>query len=57
MSHRFLEYQPYKGDIEKRTNGSIIAMEGGTLMHMLSINFRIAVDSLFYHRKKYMQVR
>lgn len=30
MSHRFLEYQPYKGDIEKRTNGSIIAMEAGT---------------------------
>jgi GTP-binding protein len=30
MSHRFLEYQPYKGHIEKRTNGSIIAMEGGT---------------------------
>ena len=24
MSHRFLEYQPYKGDIEKRTNGSLI---------------------------------
>lgn len=30
MSHRFLNYQPYKGDIEKRTNGSIIAMESGT---------------------------
>ena len=30
MSHRFLEYQPYKGDIEKRTNGSLIAMESGT---------------------------
>ncbi|MBP1675748.1 MAG: GTP-binding protein TypA [Bacteroidetes bacterium] len=30
MSHRFLEYQPFKGEIEKRTNGSIIAMEGGT---------------------------
>ncbi|MBQ5779549.1 MAG: translational GTPase TypA [Paludibacteraceae bacterium] len=30
MSHRFLEYQPYKGDIEKRNNGSIIAMESGT---------------------------
>ncbi len=30
MSHRFLDYQPYKGDIEKRNNGSIIAMEGGT---------------------------
>lgn len=30
MSHRFLEYQPYKGDIEKRVNGSIIAIETGT---------------------------
>ncbi len=30
MAHRFLEYQPYKGDIEKRNNGSIIAMESGT---------------------------
>ena len=29
MSHRFLEYQPYKGHIEKRTNGSIISMEAG----------------------------
>ncbi len=30
MAHRFLEYQPYKGDIERRTNGSIIALESGT---------------------------
>ena len=30
MSHRFLEYQPWKGDIERRTNGSLIAMEAGT---------------------------
>ncbi|MBQ7449340.1 MAG: translational GTPase TypA [Paludibacteraceae bacterium] len=30
MSHRFLEFQPYKGEIEKRTNGSLIAMESGT---------------------------
>lgn len=30
MSHRFIEYQPYKGDIERRVNGSLIAMEGGT---------------------------
>ena len=29
MAHRFLEYQPWKGDIERRTNGSLIAMEGG----------------------------
>jgi GTP-binding protein len=30
MSHRFIEYQPYKGDIEKRTNGSLVALETGT---------------------------
>jgi GTP-binding protein len=30
MSHRFIEYQPFKGTIERRNNGSIIAMEGGT---------------------------
>lgn len=29
MAHRFREYQPYKGDIERRINGSIIAMETG----------------------------
>ena len=29
MAHRFLEYQPWKGDIERRMNGSIIAMETG----------------------------
>ncbi len=30
MSHRFLEFQPWKGEIEKRVNGSLIAMESGT---------------------------
>ena len=30
MAHRFLEYQPWKGDIVKRNNGSLIAMEAGT---------------------------
>ncbi len=39
MSHRFLEYQPYKGHIDKRTNGSIIAMESGTA-------FAYAIDKL-----------
>ena len=29
MAHRFLEYQPWKGNIEKRQNGSIIAGESG----------------------------
>jgi len=30
MSHRFLEYQPWKGVIETRQNGSLIVMETGT---------------------------
>ncbi len=30
MAHRFHEYQPWKGDIERGTNGSLIAMEAGT---------------------------
>ena len=30
MAHRFKEYQPYKGDIERRMNGSMIALETGT---------------------------
>ena len=30
MSHRFKEYQPYKGEIAGRNNGSLIAMENGT---------------------------
>ena len=39
MAHRFHEYQPWKGDIERRTNGSLIAMEGGTA-------FAYAIDKL-----------
>ena len=39
MAHRFLEYQPWKGDIEKRLNGSIIAMETGNA-------FAYALDKL-----------
>ena len=30
MSHRFKEYQPYKGEIPGRQNGSLIVMETGT---------------------------
>ena len=30
MAHRYKEYQPYKGDILRRVNGSMIAMETGT---------------------------
>ena len=30
MAHRFKEYQPFKGEIMRRTNGSMIALESGT---------------------------
>lgn len=30
MTHRFLEYQPYKGDIPGRQNGSLISLEQGS---------------------------
>ena len=30
MAHRFIEFAPWRGDIQRRLNGSIIAMESGT---------------------------
>jgi len=39
MSHRFIEYQPIKGDISLRHAGSLIAMETGTA-------FAYAIDKL-----------
>ncbi len=39
MAHRFKEYQPYKGDIVRRINGSMVAMEAGTA-------FAYALDKL-----------
>lgn len=39
ISHRFIEFQPWKGDIDKRQNGSIIASESGNA-------FAYAIDKL-----------
>ena len=39
MAHRFKEYQPYKGDLTRRVNGSMVAMESGTV-------FAYALDKL-----------
>lgn len=30
MAHRFIEFAPWRGEIQRRLNGSIIAMESGT---------------------------
>jgi GTP-binding protein len=39
MAHRFKEYQPYKGEIERRVNGSMISMDTGNA-------FAYAIDKL-----------
>ena len=39
MSHRFVGYEPFKGEIPKRQNGSLIAMEAGQV-------FAYALDKL-----------
>ncbi|MBO5698544.1 MAG: translational GTPase TypA [Bacteroidaceae bacterium] len=39
MAHRFKEYQPFKGEIQRRQNGSMIALENGTA-------FAYAIDHL-----------
>lgn len=39
IAHRFLEFQPWKGEIDKRLNGSIIASESGNA-------FAYALDKL-----------
>ena len=39
MAHRFKEYQPFKGEIQRRSNGSMISLEGGTA-------FAYAIDHL-----------
>ena len=39
MAHRFMAFEPWKGEITRRTNGSLIATEGGTA-------FAYAIDKL-----------
>ncbi len=39
MAHRFKEYQPFKGEIQRRSNGSMISLEAGTA-------FAYAIDHL-----------
>ena len=39
MAHRFKTYEPFKGEIQRRTNGSMISMESGTV-------FAYALDKL-----------
>lgn len=48
VAHRFIEFQPWKGDIERRNNGSIIALESGPAF-AYSLNNLQARGSFFIH--------
>jgi GTP-binding protein len=39
MSHRFIDYEPFKGEIDKRQNGALISMEDG-------VAFAYSIDKL-----------
>ena len=57
MSHRFLEYQPWKGEIPGRINGSLVSMENGTAILILLINYKNVVSFLLTQEKIFMKVR
>ena len=58
MAHRFKDYQPFKGRIVRRTNGSMIALEVGNCLRItLSISCRIVVSSSSIQVRKFMADR
>ena len=48
MAHRYKEYQPYKGEISRRSNGVMIALESGTA-------FAYAINNLQDRGKFFIQ--
>jgi GTP-binding protein len=41
LSHRFIGYEPFKGEIAGRNKGSLISMEKEKLFLILLINYKI----------------
>ena len=57
MNHRFMEFQPFKGQIPGRTNGSLISMEkGGAIPYSLD-KLQERGKFLFIPMKKYTPVK
>ena len=54
MAHRFKCYQPYKGEIERRSNGSMMLWKAEQLLHTLLTNYRIVANFSFIRKTKYM---
>ena len=57
MAHRFKDYQPFKGEIVRRTNGSMIAWRLVLPTHTLLISCRIVVSSSSNQVRKFMADR
>jgi predicted membrane GTPase involved in stress response len=57
MTHRFVEFAPMRGDIDKRVNGSLIAMETGQLSPMPWTNCRTVESFLSSRAMRYTLAR
>ena len=57
MAHRFKCYQPYKGEIERRSNGSMMLWKAEQLLHTLLTNYRIVANFSFIRKTKYMPAK
>lgn len=55
MAHRFKEYQPYKGDISRRSNGVMIALEAERLSPTPSTTCKTEASSSSNRRTQSMQ--
>jgi predicted membrane GTPase involved in stress response len=57
MAHRFIGYEPYKGEIAGRNKGSLISMEKEKLFLILLINYKIVVSFSLNQMLKFTKVR
>ena len=57
MNHRFKEFQPFKGDIPSRINGSMISMEREQLSLILLTNFKKEASFLLVQMKRSILVK
>ncbi len=56
MNHSFLEYRPYTGVVESRTQGALISMENGEAVAFSLYNLQAEVLFLSLHKQKFIMV-
>jgi predicted membrane GTPase involved in stress response len=57
LCHTVSGYEPFKGAIPGRNNGSLISMEMEKQFLILSINYKIVVNSSLILTMKFMKVK